>query len=281
MEYLPGPDFPTAGMINGAQGIHEAYSTGRGRIYMRARSHVETNESNGKQAIIVTELPYQVNKARLLEKIAELVKEKKLEGITELRDESDKDGMRVVIELRRGEVPEVVLNNLYKQTSMQSVFGINMVALIEGQPRLLNLLEILSAFIGHRREVVTRRTLFDLRKARERAHVLEGLTVALANLDEVIELIKASPTPADARERLLARRWEPGLVKAMLGQGGAETSRPEDLESEYGLQEDGYQLSPVQAQEILNMRLHRLTGLEQEKLTKEYEEILESVKDCC
>jgi len=279
MQYIPGPDFPTAGLINGAQGILEAYSTGRGRIYMRARSHVETNDSNGKQSIIVTELPYQVNKARLLEKVAELVKEKKIEGITELRDESDKDGMRAVFELRRGEVPEVVLNNLYKHTSLQSVFGINMVALIEGQPKLLNLLQILNAFIGHRREVVTRRTLFELRKARERAHVLEGLTVALANLDEVIELIKASDTPADARARLLACRWDPGVVKAMLGQGGAQTSRPEDLDPGYGLQDDGYQLSPVQAQEILNMRLHRLTGLEQEKLTNEYEEILETVKE--
>jgi len=279
MAYLPGPDFPTAGIINGALGIHEAYHTGRGRIYVRARSNIETNEASGKQAIIVTELPYQVNKARLLEKIAELVKEKKLEGITELRDESDKDGMRVVIELRRGDVPEVILNNLYKQTSMQSVFGINMVALVEGQPRLLNLHEILSAFIGHRREVVTRRTLFELRKARDRAHVLEGLTVALANLDEVIEMIKASPTPAEAKSRLLTRLWEPGLVRAMLGQGGAETSRPENLELEYGLQEKGYQLSPVQAQEILNMRLHRLTGLEQEKLTKEYEDILGRVKE--
>ena len=278
MEYLPGPDFPTAGIINGALGIHEAYHTGRGRIYVRARSNIETNESTGKQAIIVTELPYQVNKARLLEKIAELVKDKKLEGITELRDESDKDGMRVVAELRRGEVPEVVLNNLYKQTTMQSVFGINMVALIEGQPRLLNLREILRAFIGHRREVVTRRTLFELRKARGRAHAPEGLTVALANLDEVIELIKASPTPPEARSRLLDRLWEPGLVRAMLGQGGAETSRPEDLEAKYGLQDEGYQLSPVQAQEILNMRLHRLTGLEQEKLTREYEEILDAVK---
>jgi DNA gyrase subunit A len=278
MAFLPGPDFPTAGLINGAQGIHDAYHTGRGRIYVRARSNIETNEANGKQAIIVTELPYQVNKARLLEKIAELVKEKKLEGITELRDESDKDGMRVVIELRRGEVPEVVLNNLYKQTAMQSVFGINMVALVNGQPRLLNLREVLGAFIGHRREVVTRRTLFELRKARARAHVLEGLTVALANLDEVIELIKASPTPSDARQALTDRLWEPGLVRAMLGQGGAETSRPEDLEDLYGLSDEGYQLSPVQAQEILNMRLHRLTGLEQEKLTTEYGEILELVK---
>jgi DNA gyrase subunit A len=278
MVHLPGPDFPTAGVINGAQGIHEAYHTGRGRIYMRARSHIETNESTGKQTIIVSELPYQVNKARLLEKIAELVKEKKLEGITELRDESDKDGMRVVIELRRGDVPEVVLNNLFKHTSMQSVFGINMVALVEGQPRLLNLREILNAFIGHRREVVTRRTLFELRKARDRAHVLEGLTVALANLDEVIDLIKASATPAEAKTRLLDKLWEPGLVKAMLGQGGGEMSRPEDLEAQYGLQGASYQLSPVQAQEILNMRLHRLTGLEQEKLTKEYEEILESIR---
>jgi len=279
MRHLPGPDFPTAGVINGAQGIQEAYRTGRGRIYVRARSEIETDESNGKQALIVTELPYQVNKARLLEKIAELVKEKKLEGITELRDESDKDGMRVVIELRRGEVPEVVLNNLYKHTAMQSVFGINMVALVHGQPRLLNLREMLEAFVAHRREVITRRTLFDLRKARDRAHVLEGLTVALANLDEVIELIKASATPADAREALLARLWEPGLVAAMLGQGGAETSRPEDLEARYGLQDAGYQLSPVQAQEILNMRLHRLTGLEQEKLASEYREILDAIKE--
>ncbi len=278
MHYLPGPDFPTAGIINGAQGIHEAYHTGRGRIYMRARTGIETNESTGKQALIIHELPYQVNKARLLEKIAELVKTKNLEGITELRDESDKDGMRVVIELRRGDVPEVILNNLYKQTVMQSVFGINMVALVHGQPRLLNLREILDAFIGHRREVVTRRTLFELRKARERAHVLEGLTVALANLDEVIDLIKKSSTPAVARERLLARCWEPGVVSAMLGQGGAEISRPESLDAQYGLRDDGYHLSPVQAQEILNMRLHRLTGLEQEKLTREYEELLQSVR---
>ena len=279
MQHLPGPDFPTAGIINGAQGIHEAYHTGRGRIYMRAKSHVETNERNGKDSLIVTELPYQVNKARLLEKIAELVKDKKIDGITELRDESDKDGMRVVIELRRGEVPEVVLNNLYKHTVMQNVFGINMVALVDGQPRLLNVKEILHAFIGHRREVVTRRTLFDLRKARNRAHVLEGLTVALANLDELIEMIKKSTSPAEAKERLLAKHWDPGLVRAMLGQGGAETSRPENLDPEFGLQEDGYQLSPVQAQEILNMRLHRLTGLEQEKLTTEYEEILGIVRD--
>jgi DNA gyrase subunit A len=279
MEHLPGPDFPTAGMINGAQGIHEAYHTGRGRIYMRSKSHIETNERNGKNSLIVTELPYQVNKARLLEKIAELVKDKKIDGITELRDESDKDGMRVVIELRRGEVPEVILNNLYKHTVMQNVFGINMVALVNGQPRLLNLKEILQAFIGHRREVVTRRTLFELRKARSRAHVLEGLTVALANLDELIELVKTSASPAEAKERLMAKRWEPGLVRSMLGQGGAEMSRPENLDLQFGLQDDGYQLSPVQAQEILNMRLHRLTGLEQEKLTTEYEEILSIVRD--
>ncbi len=278
MDYLPGPDFPTAGLVNGADGIREAYHGGRGRIYLRSRSHVETDDRNGKDSIVVTELPYQVNKARLLEKIAELVKERKIEGITELRDESDKDGMRVVIELRRGEVPEVVLNNLYQHTAMQNVFGINMVALVNGQPKLLNIKEVLEAFIGHRREVVTRRTLFDLRKARSRAHVLEGLTVALANLDELIALIKASATPAEAREALLARRWSPGVVKAMLGPGGAEMSRPEDLEPKYGLHEDGYQLSPIQAQEILNMRLHRLTGLEQEKLTKEYEDILETVR---
>lgn len=279
MEYLPGPDFPTAGMINGAQGIHDAYHSGRGIIYMRAKSHVETNERSGKDTLIVTELPYQVNKARLLEKIAELVKNKKIDGITELRDESDKDGMRIVIELRRGEVPEVILNNLYKQTVMQNVFGINMVALVNGQPRVLNLKEILQAFIGHRREVVTRRTLFELRKARGRAHVLEGLTVALANLDELIELVKSSTSPAEAKERLLARRWGPGLVRAMLGQGGAGTSRPENLDLKFGLQDDGYRLSPLQAQEILNMRLHRLTGLEQEKLTKEYVEILDAVRE--
>ena len=279
MEHLPGPDFPTAGLINGAAGIEEAYRTGRGRIYMRARAEIETNESNGKQSIIVNEIPYQVNKARLLEKIAELVREKKIEGITELRDESDKDGMRIVIELRRGEVPEVILNNLYKQTVMQTVFGINMVALVEGQPRLLNLLEVLQAFIRHRREIVTRRSLYELRKARARAHVLEGLTVALANLDEVIALIKASKTPAEAREALVARLWDPGVVRAMLGQGGARTSRPEDLDDRYGLTEEGYQLSPVQAQEILNMRLHRLTGLEQEKLTEEYGEILKMVQE--
>ncbi|MDX1461210.1 MAG: DNA gyrase subunit A, partial [Xanthomonadales bacterium] len=279
MAHLPGPDFPTAGMINGASGIDEAYRTGRGRIYLRARTHVETDDRNGKDSLIVTELPYQVNKARLLEKIAELVKEKRIEGITELRDESDKDGMRIVIELRRGEVPEVVLNNLYQHTAMQNVFGINMVALVEGQPRVLNIRDVLEAFIGHRREVVTRRTLYDLRKARDRAHILEGLAVALANIDEMIELIKSSPSPAEARENMLSRRWDPGVTAALLEQGGAQTSRPENLDPRYGLQEDGYQLSPAQAQEILNMRLHRLTGLEQEKLNKEYEDILELVRE--
>ncbi|MGD8384444.1 MAG: DNA gyrase subunit A [Lysobacterales bacterium] len=278
MQYMPGPDFPTAGLINGAQGIYDAYHTGRGIIYLRAKTHIETNDS-GKASLIVTELPYQVNKARLLEKIAELVKDKKLEGITALRDESDKEGMRAVIELRRGEVPEVVLNNLYKHTAMQNVFGINMVALVDGQPRLLNLKQVLQAFIGHRREVVTRRTLFELRKARNRAHVLEGLTVALVNLDELIALIKSSPTPAEAKQRLLERLWPPGLVRDMLGQGGADMSRPENLEPRYGLTDKGYQLSPAQAQEILNMRLHRLTGLEQEKLTTEYVEILGSIKE--
>ncbi len=278
MTYLPGPDFPTAGIINGADGIDEAYRTGRGRIYLRARSHVET-EDNGRNRIVVTELPYQVNKARLLEKIAELVRAKKIEGISELRDESDKDGMRMVVELKRGEVPEVLLNNLYQQTQLQTVFGINMVALINNQPKLLNILDMLSAFLAHRREVVTRRSLFELRKARERAHILEGLTVALANLDEVIALIKASPTPSEARERLQAERWDAGLVKALLGQAGAELSRPEELLPEYGLNDGGYLLSPAQAQAILDLRLQKLTGLEQEKLSDEYKEILGTIEE--
>ncbi|MEM9532766.1 MAG: DNA gyrase subunit A [Pseudomonadota bacterium] len=279
MEYMPGPDFPTAGIINGAAGIREAYRTGRGRIYVRARSDIEVDDSKGKQTIIVTELPYQVNKARLITKIAELVKEKKIEGITHLRDESDKDGMRIVIELRRGEMAEVVLNNLYQHTQMQSVFGINMVALSDGQPRLLNLREVLHAFIRHRREVVTRRTLFDLRKARNRAHVLEGLTVALANIDEVIALIKASAGPAEAREALQARRWPPGVVESLLARSGAESTRPDDLDPELGLSDEGYQLSPTQAQAILDLRLHRLTGLEQDKLVAEYEEILTTIAE--
>jgi DNA gyrase subunit A len=279
MTYLPGPDFPTAAMINGADGIDQAYRTGRGRIYLRARSHVEIDDDTGRAKIVVSELPYQVNKARLLEKIAELVKLKKLEGISELRDESDKDGMRMVIELKRGEVPEVLLNNLYQQTQLQTVFGINMVALVDGQPKILNIHDILSAFLSHRREVVTRRSLFELRKARERAHILEGLTVALANLDEVIALIKKSATPADAREGLQARRWDAGMVKALLGQAGAELSRPEELLPEFGLNDDGYQLSPAQAQAILDLRLQKLTGLEQEKLAAEYQEILGQIKE--
>ncbi len=279
LEIMPGPDFPTAAIINGADGIREAYTTGRGRIYMRARSHVETDESNGRNSLIFTELPYQINKARLLEKIADLVKEKRLEGITGLRDESDKDGMRMVVELKRGEVPEVVLNNLFQHTQLQCVFGINMVALIDGQPRVLNIRQILQAFLAHRREVVTRRTLYELRKARERAHVLEGLTVSLANLDEVIELIKKSSTPPEAREALQTRRWDPGPVRALLGEAGADLSRPEDLLPEYGLREDGYQLSPQQAQAILDMRLQKLTGLEQEKLSQEYRDILVAIRE--
>lgn len=278
MKYMPGPDFPTAALINGSSGIAEAYATGRGRIYVRARSEIETDD-NGKQRIIVTELPYQVNKARLLEKIAELVKDKKIEGITELRDESDKDGMRMVIELRRGEVGEVILNNLYQQTQMQNVFGINMVALVDGQPRTLNLKQMLLYFIKHRREVVTRRTLFDLRKARNRAHVLEGLAVALANIDEVIELIRKASSPAEAKQQLLARTWKSGTVEAMLEKAGATASRPEDLPEEYGLTADGYRLTEVQAQAILDLRLHRLTGLEQDKIINEYSEIIDKIKE--
>lgn len=276
MGHIPGPDFPTAGIINGAAGIHEAYHTGRGRIYVRARTEIE-DYSNGKQAIIVTELPYQVNKARLLEKIAELVKEKKIEGITELRDESDKDGMRMVIELRRGEVAEVTLNNLFQHTQLQNVFGINMVALIDGQPRLLNLKQILNAFVAHRREVVTRRTIFDLRKARERAHVLEGLAVALTNIDEVIELIKTSPSPAEAKSRLMDRTWNPGVVSDLLARAGAESTRPTDLAAEYGLREGEYRLSEAQVQAILDLRLHRLTGLEQDKIVGEYKDLIETI----
>src|SRR5690349_4060467 len=277
MQYIPGPDFPTAGIINGAAGIVEAYRTGRGRILVRARTEIET-EANGRETILVHELPYQVNKARLIEKIAELVKEKKLEGISALRDESDKDGMRIVIEVRRDAMADVVLNNLFLQTQLQVTFGINMVALLDGQPRLLNLKEILEAFIRHRREVVTRRTIFELRKARARAHILEGLTVALANIDEMIELIRSSASPAEARERMLARKWQPGMVSTLLAAAGAEASRPEDMDPRDGLKADGYQLSDVQAQEILAMRLHRLTGLEQEKLSDEYRQILDTIR---
>ncbi len=275
MQYIPGPDFPTAGIINGRAGIIEAYRTGRGRIYMRARAVIEDMEKGGnRQQIIVTELPYQLNKARLIEKIAELVKEKKIEGITELRDESDKDGMRVVIELRRGEVGEVVLNNLYAQTQMQSVFGINVVALVDGQPRMLNLKDMLEVFVRHRREVVTRRTVYELRKARERGHILEGQAVALSNIDPVIELIKNSPTPAEAKERLIATAWASSAVEAMVERAGADSCRPEDLDPQYGLRDGKYYLSPEQAQAILELRLHRLTGLEHEKLLAEYQEIL-------
>ncbi len=277
MQFVPGPDFPTAGIINGAAGIVQAYRTGRGRLLVRAKTEIETSE-HGHEAIIATEIPYQVNKARLIEKIAELVKEKKLEGISGLRDESDKDGMRVVIEVRRDATAEVVLNNLFQQTQLQVTFGINMVALVDGQPRLLNLKEILEHFIRHRREVVTRRTIFDLRKARARAHVLEGLTVALANIDAMIELIKTSESPQVARERMLGRKWEPGMVRALLQAAGASASRPEDLDPRAGLKDDGYQLSEIQAKEILEMRLHRLTGLEQDKLTDEYKQLLETIR---
>ncbi|APZ42805.1 DNA gyrase subunit A [Acidihalobacter ferrooxydans] len=279
MQYLPGPDFPTAGIINGARGIVEAYKTGRGRIYIRARSHVETDKHSGREAIIVTELPYQVNKARLLEKIAELVKDKKLDGIAALRDESDKDGMRMVVEVKRGEMAEVVLNNLFQHTQMQNVFGINMVALADGQPRLLDLKTMLDAFLRHRREVVTRRTLYDLRKARERAHILEGQAVALANIDEVIALIRASANPAEAKAALVARAWAPGAVQDMLARAGAEASRPDDLGAEFGLKADGYHLSETQAQAILDLRLHRLTGLEQGKIVDEFKALLEKIAD--
>jgi len=276
MEYIPGPDFPTAGIINGTAGIQLAYRTGRGRVRMRAKAEVEVAD-NGREAIAVTEIPYMVNKARLIEKIAELVKEKKLEGISELRDESDKDGMRIYIEIKRGESAEVVLNNLYQQTQMESVFGINMVALVDGRPQLLNLKQILEAFVRHRREVVTRRTIFELRKARARAHILEGLTVALANIDEMIELIKTSSNPNEARDRMLSRTWAPGLVASLLAATGADASRPEDLPQGVGLIDGRYQLTETQAQQILEMRLHRLTGLEQDKLTDEYKELLKTI----
>ena len=280
MQHVPGPDFPTAGIINGSDGIREAYHTGRGRIYLRARYHVEGEDnSNGKLSIVVTELPYQVNKARLLEKIAHLVKDAKLEGISGLRDESDKDGMRMVIELKRGEVPEVIINNLYQQTQLQNVFGINMVALVDGQPRLLTLREILDSFIRHRREVVSRRTSFLLRKARDRGHILEGLAVALANIDAVIELIKSSPSSAEAKVKLLERSWKSDSVLAMLGTVGADACRPEGLDPKYGLSGADYRLSEEQAQAILELRLHRLTGLEHEKLINDYKALLEQIAD--
>lgn len=277
MEFLPGPDFPTGAIINGRAGIVQAYRTGRGRIYVRARAVVEIDEKTKRETIIVSELPYQVNKARLIEKIAELVKEKKIEGISELRDESDKDGLRVVIEMRRGELGEVVLNNLYAQTQLETVFGINMVALVDGQPKLLNLKKLIECFIQHRREVVTRRTVYLLRKARERGHILEGWAIALANIDPVIALIKASPTSAEAREKLINASWELGSVAEMLERAGATASRPDELSDQYGVVDGKYQLSPTQAQAILELRLHRLTGMEHGKLLEEYRERLEQI----
>jgi DNA gyrase subunit A len=279
MELIPGPDFPTAGIINGAREIYTAYTTGRGRILVRARTEVEEIDDHGREAIIVTELPYQVNKARLLERIADLVRGKLIEGISELRDESDKDGMRVVIELKRGESADIVLNNLYKQTPMESVFGINMVALQDGQPKLMNLKDFIEAFIRHRREVVTRRTVYDLRKARERGHILEGLAIALANIDEVIALIKASPSSSEAKVALMARAWGPGAVPEMLARAGSIQTRPDGLADDVGLRDNGYRLSEAQAQAILDLRLHRLTGLEQEKILAEYAELLELIRD--
>lgn len=280
MQHITGPDFPTAGIINGRAGIVEAYRTGRGRIYLRARHHVETDAKTNRQTIVFTEIPYQLNKARVIEKIAELVKEKKLEGISELRDESDKDGMRIVIELKRGEMAEVVVNNLFAQTQLQSVFGINMVAIEDGQPKIMNLKQILEAFVRHRREVVTRRTVFELRKARERGHILEGLAVALANIDPVIELIKKSPSPAEAKERLMAETWLPGAVEGMLERAGdVNACRPEGLSMAYGFNNGRYALSAEQAQAILDLRLNRLTGLEQDKLVAEYSEVLSKISE--
>jgi DNA gyrase subunit A len=280
IDLIPAPDFPTAGIIYGVSGVREGYLTGRGRVVMRAKTHFEDiDKAGGRQSIIVDELPYQVNKKTLLEKVAELVNEKKIEGISHIQDESDKSGMRVVIELKRGEVPEVVLNNLYKQTQLQDTFGMNMVALVDGQPRLLNLKQMLECFLAHRREVVTRRTVFELRKARERGHVLEGLAVALSNVDEIITLIKAAPTPADARRGLLERIWRSPVVEEMLRRTAADASRPDGLGVEFGLSEQGYRLSETQAQAILELRLQRLTGLEQDKIVSEYKEVMEKIAD--
>ncbi|WP_320838521.1 DNA gyrase subunit A [Zhongshania sp.] len=274
MEHIPGPDFPTAAIINGRAGIVEAYKTGRGRIYIRARAEVIVDEKTHRETIIVHELPYQVNKARLIEKIAELVKEKKIEGISELRDESDKDGLRVVIEMKRGESGEVVLNNLYAQTQLQNVFGINIVALVDKQPRILNLKQLIEYFIRHRREVVTRRTVYLLRKARERGHVLEGLAIAISNIDEIITTIKASATTQEAKDALISRPWKLGDVAGMLERAGENACRPDDLEDMYGMRDGQYYLSPVQVQAILDLRLQKLTGLEHEKLLAEYQERL-------
>ncbi|HFG1842549.1 TPA: DNA topoisomerase (ATP-hydrolyzing) subunit A [Vibrio cholerae] len=276
MDYIPGPDFPTAALISGRKGIIDAYKTGRGKVYMRSKAEIETDK-NGKETIIVSEIPYQVNKARLIEKIAELVKEKKVEGISALRDESDKDGMRIVIECKRDAVGEVVLNNLYANTQLQTTFGINMVALDNGQPKLFNLKEMLKCFVDHRREVVTRRTIFELRKARERAHILEGLALALANIDEIIELIRHAATPAEAKEGLIARGWDLGNVVAMLERAGTDAARPEWLEPQYGIRDGKYFLTEQQAQAILDLRLHKLTGLEHEKILDEYKQLLEEI----
>ena len=277
MEYIPGPDFPTGAYINGRKGIVEAYRTGRGRIYMRAKADVIVDAKTGRESIIVNEIPYQVNKARLIEKIAELVKEKKIEGISELRDESDKDGLRIAIDLKRGESGDVLLNNLYSQTQLETVFGINTVALVDGQPKILNLKDMLEAFIRHRREVVTRRTVFELRKARQRGHILEGLAIALANIDEMIELIRASSTGAEAKERMLARSWALGDVSAMLERAGSDVCRPEDLDDQFGVHDERYFLSAEQAQQILDMRLQKLTGLEHDKLIGEYKQIIDDI----
>jgi len=279
MEYIPGPDFPTAATISGRSGIVEAYKTGRGRIHLRAQAEIEVDEKTGKETIIVTEIPYQVNKARLIEKIAELVKEKRVEGISALRDESDKDGMRIVIEIRRGDVGEVVLNHLYANTQLQVVFGINMVALDKGQPRLFNLRDMLDCFVRHRREVVTRRSVYELRKARERAHILEGLAISLANIDEIIELIRRSPTPAEAKAGLIARAWQLGDVAAMLETAGVDAARPDHLPEEYGIRDGNYHLTEEQAQAILDLRLHKLTGLEHEKILDEYKGLLEQIAE--
>ncbi|MDM8561563.1 DNA gyrase subunit A [Candidatus Parabeggiatoa sp. HSG14] len=278
MKIVPGPDFPTAAIIHGTKGILEAYRTGRGRIYVRAHTEIE-EEENGKQKIVATELPYQVNKARLIEKIAELIKDKKIEGITALRDESDKDGIRVVVELRRGEIADVVLNNLYQHTQMQSVFGINVVALVDGQPRTLNLKQLIELFIRHRREVVTRRTVFELRKAKERTHVLEGLAVALSNIDAMIVLIKSAKNPQEARQSLLGQNWKSDIVIEMLQGVDEQTSRPDELTPEFGLAEKDYRLSDAQVHAILELRLHRLTGLEQDKIMGEFKILLTRIME--
>jgi len=280
IEYIPAPDFPTAALIYGVMGVREGYKTGRGRVVMRARTHFEDmDKGNGRQALIVDEIPYQVNKKSLIEKIAELVNEKKIDGISDIRDESDKSGMRIVIELKRGEVGEVILNNLYKQTQLQDTFGMNMVALVDGQPRLLNLKQMLECFLSHRREVVTRRTVYELRKARERGHILEGLAVALSNVDEIIALIKAAPTPPDAKRGLMERQWRSPVVEEMLVRAASDASRPDGLAPEFGLSEQGYRLSDAQAQAILELRLQRLTGLEQDKIVSEYKDVMARILD--